>query len=124
MKLKDLLLERRTKLAEKKLSDNAGVKNIIQSLKKSPGMHVLEKLQDAIDMSGVEMADSSKLYDKIQAAYKKVDADVAKMIETAASESDSAMVQEKSKQLETIKTHVNAIQGKLQKEVKKSKKKK
>lgn len=124
MKLTDLLLERRTKLAEKKLSDNRNIKGIIQDLKSSPGMHVIEKLQDALDMSGVDMIGQSELYDDIQAAYKKIDAQVAKMIEQAIADSDYEMVQEKNKQLETIKGHVNAIQGKLQKEVKKVKKKK
>lgn len=124
MKLKDLLLERRTKLAEKKLSADRNVKGIIQDLKSSPGMHVIEKLQDALDMSGVDMIGQSELYDDIQAAYKKIDAQVAKMIEQAIADSDYEMVQEKNKQLETIKGHVNAIQGKLQKEVKKVKKKK
>lgn len=124
MKLKQLLLERRTKLAEKKLSDNRNIKGIIQDLKSSPGTHVIEKLQDALDMSGVDMIGQTELYDDIQAAYKKVDAQVAKMIEQAIADSDYEMVQEKNKQLETIKGHVNAIQGKLQKEVKKSKKKK
>lgn len=124
MKLKQLLLERRTKLAEKKLSDNRNIKGIIQDLKSSPGTHVIEKLQDALDMSGVDMIGQTELYDDIQAAYKKVDAQVAKMIEQAIADSDYEMVQEKNKQLETIKGHVNAIQGKLQKEVKKVKKKK
>lgn len=124
MKLKDLLLERRTKLAEKKLSDDRNIKGIIQDLKTSPGSSLLEKLQDALDMSGVDMVGQSELFDDIQAAYKKVDAQVAKMIEQAIADSDYEMVQEKNKQLETIKGHVNAIQGKLQKEVKKSKKKK
>lgn len=124
MKLKQLLLEKRTKLAEKKLSADRNIKGILQDLKSSPGMHVIEKLQDALDMSGVDMIGQSELYDDIQAAYKKVDAQVAKMIEMAIADSDFEMVQEKNKQLETIKGHVDAIQGKLQKEVKKVKKKK
>lgn len=124
MKLKDLLLEKKSKLSEKKLSDNRNIKGIIQDLKSSPGMHVIEKLQDALDMSGVNLIGQTELYDDIQAAYKKIDAQVAKMIEMAIADSDYEMVQEKNKQLELIKKHASDIQDSLKVETKKSKKKK
>ena len=125
MKLKDLLLERKTKLSEaKKLADNRVIKSLIIDLYSTPGAAVLEKLQDAIDINNVDLDGMSELFDNIQAAYKKVDNQVAKMIETAIADYDYAMMEEKNKKLEAIKGHVNTIQSKLQKEVKKAKKKK
>lgn len=125
MKLTSILKEGKTKLSEaKKLGTSPAIKSMLQDLKKAPGMHIIEKLQDAIDSSGVEMDGATELFDDIQAAYKAVDAKVAKMIEDAITDSDYAMVQEKNQKLETIKKHASEIQTKLQKEIKKSKKKK
>lgn len=125
MKLTSILKEGKTKLSEaKKLGTSPAIKSMLQDLKKAPGMHIIEKLQDAIDSSGVEMDGATELFDDIQAAYKAVDAKVAKMIEDAIADSDYAMVQEKNQKLETIKKHASEIQTKLQKEIKKSKKKK
>jgi len=125
MKLTQILLEGKTKLSEaKKLGTAPAIKSVLQDLKKAPGMHVVEKLHDAIDASGVELSGASELFDDIQAAYKAVDAKVAKMIEDAIADSDYEMVQEKNQKLETIKKRASEIQTKLQKEIKNTKKKK
>ena len=125
IKLTSILKESKTTLSEaKKLGTSPAIKSMLQDLKKAPGMHIIEKLQDAIDSSGVEMDGATELFDDIQAAYKAVDAKVAKMIEDAVDDFDYTMVQEKNQKLETIKKHASEIQTKLQKEIKKSKKKK
>lgn len=134
IKLTSILKESKTTLSEaKKLGTSPAIKSMLQDLKKAPGMHIIEKLQDAIDSSGVEMDGATDmiqsivtatLFDDIQAAYKAVDAKVAKMIEDAVDDFDYTMVQEKNQKLETIKKHASEIQTKLQKEIKKSKKKK
>ena len=134
IKLTSILKESKTTLSEaKKLGTSPAIKSMLQDLKKAPGMHIIEKLQDAIDSSGVEMDGTTDtiqsivtatLFDDIQAAYKAVDAKVAKMIEDAVDDFDYTMVQEKNQKLETIKKHASEIQTKLQKEIKKSKKKK
>lgn len=120
MKLKDLLLEGRV---TKTLGKNKKVMEMLENLRKNPGSAVLEKIQTTLNEAGSQ-DDMTSLFEKIKSKYKKLDNEVAEMIEKAIYEIDSASVQEKNQKLETIKQHASTIQGKLQKEVKKSKKKK
>lgn len=129
MKLKDLLLEKRSKLSEKKLSSNKDLKKIIQNLQDEPGFYVFQQIQMAIQKSGLPQINStmSPLYDlqeTIQAEYEKVDAKVAGMLEDIIMEFDEMNLFEKNKQLELIKKHASDIQDSLKIETKKPKKKK
>lgn len=128
MKLKDLLLEKKSKLSEKKLSDNKDLKKIIEDLKEEPGVYIIQQLQSAISKSGLPqkntvMSSLYDLFDDIQAEYKKVDAKVADMIDIAISDFDEESLYEKNKQLELIKKHASDIQDSLKVETKKKKKK-
>ena len=120
MKLKDLLFEAKK---PKTLGNNKKMMEMIENLRKNPGSAVLEKIQSTLNETGSQL-DMSGLYEKIKAKYKKLDTEVANMLEQAIQEADSAMMQEKNKQLELIKKHASNIQDSLKLETKKTKKKK
>jgi hypothetical protein len=120
MKLKDLLFEGKK---PKTLGSNKKMMEVIENLRSNPGSAVLEKIQSTLAEAGVQL-DIDPIYEKIKAKYKKLDMEVANMLEQAIQEADSAMMQEKSKQLELIKKHATDIQDSLKIETKKPKKKK
>ena len=120
MKLKDLLLEGKK---IKTLGKNKNVMEMIKALRENPGGSVIERIQGKLTEAGSQI-DMSKLYEKIASKYKKLDNEVADMLEAAINEADKNMVDERNQKLETIKQHASSIQSNLQKEIKKSKKKK
>lgn len=120
MKLKDLLFEGKK---AKTLGSNKKIMEVIETLRTNPGSAVLEKIQTTLSEAGAQL-DIDPIYEKIKAKYKKLDMEVANMLEQAIQEADQVMVQEKNKQLELIKKHASDIQDSLKIETKKSKKKK
>lgn len=111
MKLKALLTE-----GTKKLSNNFYIKDLIRKLRENPGSLVTDKLEQIIKKTASgNTNDLVDLYDDIEAAYKTVDAKVAKMIEIAISDVDDDMLEDKHKKLEQIKKTASSIQLKLKK---------
>jgi len=120
MKLKDLLLEGKK---IKTLGKNKNVMEMIKSLRENPGGSVIERIQNGLNEAGAQV-DMSKLYEKIASKYKKLDNEVANMLEGAINEADKNMVDDRHEKLETIKKRAEDIQLSLKKEIAKPTKRK